>query len=515
MPTARELLEQADALMRRNRERALAAEREASGLATEDAPALVEGHRPVATSDLLADQVIENVEPVAEDLSRATEADDEATASGAIAPDIGEVDAGERQSEPDFPELTDIVTIGTPAPLARAYDDRPELGVAEPGEAAKPDDMPEVDVAEHGGAAASDDISASEAEASAVPQEIAEAALDQAVETQSLLDSGATRDEAPISLIEAAAARADHAPAASNDASPQAESVQAEPILVAEELPSPHEEAPAESAVAAARQEELPLPPPEAGPEVAAAAIAVVSEAAMTEPPEAPRLPDKEPWRLWSLFSFGRKPQGPEPAPEAEPEPEPAKTAAASPADELPTAESTTAPAHEVPPPERPAMAEPGIAPVSEAEHTTASEAESALSIEPPGTLDLATESGAPPTAASALAEGAPDDGVLPATEPPFPDAPAAIEVPRYDATQDNARWDALAEEVRMQVLQRIDLFTDTRLSAQLGVQLQPIVERASAELVTTINEHVGKMIRAYIAEAIEREIETWRKNNP
>ena len=65
-----------------------------------------------------------------------------------------------------------------------------------------------------------------------------------------------------------------------------------------------------------------------------------------------------------------------------------------------------------------------------------------------------------------------------------------------------------------MQVLQRIDIFTDTRLRDQLAVQLQPIVDRASAELVTTINEHVGKLIRAYIAEAIEREIETWRKGN-
>ena len=78
----------------------------------------------------------------------------------------------------------------------------------------------------------------------------------------------------------------------------------------------------------------------------------------------------------------------------------------------------------------------------------------------------------------------------------------------------DWARWEALAEEIRMQVLQRIDIFTDTGLREQLAVQLQPIVDRASAELVTTINEHVGKLIRAYIAEAIEREIETWRKGN-
>ena len=41
--------------------------------------------------------------------------------------------------------------------------------------------------------------------------------------------------------------------------------------------------------------------------------------------------------------------------------------------------------------------------------------------------------------------------------------------------------------------------------------QLQPIVDRASAELVATINEHVGELLRTYVAEAIEREIEQWR----
>jgi hypothetical protein len=81
-------------------------------------------------------------------------------------------------------------------------------------------------------------------------------------------------------------------------------------------------------------------------------------------------------------------------------------------------------------------------------------------------------------------------------------------------APNDWARWEALAEEVRMQVLQRIDIFTDTGLREQLSVQLQPIVDRASAELVATINDQIGKLLRAYIAEAIEREIEKWRTGN-
>ena len=58
----------------------------------------------------------------------------------------------------------------------------------------------------------------------------------------------------------------------------------------------------------------------------------------------------------------------------------------------------------------------------------------------------------------------------------------------------DQAHWDSVAEEIRMQVLQRIDLFTDTGLREQLGERLKPIVDRASADLVATINQHVGRV---------------------
>jgi hypothetical protein len=88
---------------------------------------------------------------------------------------------------------------------------------------------------------------------------------------------------------------------------------------------------------------------------------------------------------------------------------------------------------------------------------------------------------------------------------PPEPQPVAAT------AIADEARWAQLAEEVRMQVLQRIDLVTDTGLREQLAARLQPIVDRASADLVATINQHVGVLLRAYVAEAIEREIERWR----
>lgn len=75
----------------------------------------------------------------------------------------------------------------------------------------------------------------------------------------------------------------------------------------------------------------------------------------------------------------------------------------------------------------------------------------------------------------------------------------------------DDARIAEAVDEIRMQVLQRIDIFTDTTLRAKLGEQLQPLVERASADLVATINQHVGDLLRTYVAEALEQEIERWR----
>ncbi len=75
--------------------------------------------------------------------------------------------------------------------------------------------------------------------------------------------------------------------------------------------------------------------------------------------------------------------------------------------------------------------------------------------------------------------------------------------------------WDVIAEDIRMQVLQRIDIFTDTGLQGELAARLQPVVDRASADLIATINREVGQLLRAYVAEAIEREIEKWRESNP
>jgi hypothetical protein len=136
-------------------------------------------------------------------------------------------------------------------------------------------------------------------------------------------------------------------------------------------------------------------------------------------------------------------------------------------------------------------------------------------------TREAEAESAAPPTPAAVLpASAAARFAVVPDWQAggmvalagftgATPDAPAAAAAAKEQA--EDERWDRIAEEVRMQVLQRIDLFTDTGLQEQLARRLQPIVDRASGELVTAINQHVGQLMRAYVAEAIEREIEKWR----
>jgi hypothetical protein len=125
----------------------------------------------------------------------------------------------------------------------------------------------------------------------------------------------------------------------------------------------------------------------------------------------------------------------------------------------------------------------------------------------PPVTLRPVAQA---PVAQAALAEAPP------AAPSPEVATPAAILVPAEPVssltTIDDERWRALAEQVSMQVLQRLDLFVDTGLKAKLAAHLQPIVERAGNELVEAINDQVGQLVRAYVAEAIEREIAQWRQ---
>jgi hypothetical protein len=137
-------------------------------------------------------------------------------------------------------------------------------------------------------------------------------------------------------------------------------------------------------------------------------------------------------------------------------------------------------------------------------------------SITGPGPDTLAV---VPPVTLKAEPEAQPEPEPEPAPESPPAAAPAPLVVDdsaerAAKAAAEEERWRALAEQVSMQVLQRIDLFTDTGLKTQLAERLQPIVERASAELIGAITEHVGGVLRAYVAEAIEREIALWRRDH-
>ncbi len=127
---------------------------------------------------------------------------------------------------------------------------------------------------------------------------------------------------------------------------------------------------------------------------------------------------------------------------------------------------------------------------------------------------EVPPEPAASPASAEAVEPAALSESADTSSLPESPPAVRAAEASGPAAGDDWARWQAIAEEIRMQVLQRIDIFTDTGLREQLAVQLQPIVDRASGEMVAKVNEQVGTLLRAYIAEAIEREIEKWRKGN-
>jgi hypothetical protein len=104
-----------------------------------------------------------------------------------------------------------------------------------------------------------------------------------------------------------------------------------------------------------------------------------------------------------------------------------------------------------------------------------------------------------------------PNDAITGAAPTSMPSVESAAPAASAAPAEDWARWQALADEIRMEVLQRIDVYTDAGFRGQLGAHLQPIVDRASAQMVATINEQVGVLLRAHIAEVIEREIESRR----
>ena len=168
---------------------------------------------------------------------------------------------------------------------------------------------------------------------------------------------------------------------------------------------------------------------------------------------------------------------------------------------------------------EVPPVAAYDVAEESPAAHERADETPIAIEIAAP--VDASANEASAATDVDELALDELEAPSAPAIEPPSASAvlasartlvaPSEPAAPMSIPVDDDERWDSLAEEIRMQVLQRIDIFTDTGLREQLTARLQPIVDRASADLVATINQHVGQLLRAYVAEAIEREIEKWR----
>ncbi len=157
-------------------------------------------------------------------------------------------------------------------------------------------------------------------------------------------------------------------------------------------------------------------------------------------------------------------------------------------------------------------------------EHTTAAPTLQSLAHVPEFAADADDDDDAAPTLIDTAIDqdDAPEEFVAP-PEPvallPLAPPDTALAAPPPEPVQaapvpDDTKWEGVAEEIRMQVLQRIDIFTDTGLREQLALRLQPIVDRASADLVATINQHVGELLRAYVAEAIEREIESWRRSH-
>ena len=188
------------------------------------------------------------------------------------------------------------------------------------------------------------------------------------------------------------------------------------------------------------------------------------------------------------------------------------------------------------PPGEPPIEARDIGAELGDAFPASAAEAEvAAAELPPPAVLEReadvdasASDTGEAPVQQIGAAPGEPrvpfldDDFILeipppaePARATAAPSAPSPANFGASTLAAGSREWDALAEEIRMQVLQRLDLFTDTGLREQLGARLSPIVEHASAQLIETINRELGELVRGYVAEAIEREIESWRNQNP
>lgn len=476
MPTARELLEQADALMRRNR-----------SAAADDIPVLTEAVSPQPVLRV-------PLRPSPESPPPELPADDVEAAPDVIPTLTEKVPAGEppregavlAEGEPsdwlEFDEGEPSITGRAPSSVLSV----PEVVTAEALREAADAEAPEAQVTEEIELAPAAEADF-EAELGGGPPAAAEPGEAMSAEAMPAEAMPADAMPADATSEETAPTPADVMPAAR---SPWTESelppeVDAMPALAAEAemvFDSPSSVSWNVEAVLAGPEDEAKAPAPA---EASATAESVAAASTPTPFAATPATEADEP-ALDAPVAAAPLPEPPLLEDEISLLPSPAEAFAAAPV--VRAVEVTDSTADDA--------SATGVEPIMPAAEPVMLEAAPAAAVVEPEAPEV--EPGAIPHAAVA------DASPLVAAAAPVSAAPA-----------DDARWEAMAEEIRMQVLQRIDLFTDTGLREQLGLRLQPIVDRASADLVRTINQHVGELLRAYVAEAIEREIERWRSSQP
>ena len=115
-----------------------------------------------------------------------------------------------------------------------------------------------------------------------------------------------------------------------------------------------------------------------------------------------------------------------------------------------------------------------------------------------------------------------PQPALLAPLEPqpqPEPGLPFAMEggetatQPQPGDTRSSA--EEVAETVYFQVIQSLDLYTERALQQHLREHLPPIIERASRELLSTLNENLGALMRRFVADAIEKQLGVRPKAQP
>jgi hypothetical protein len=87
-------------------------------------------------------------------------------------------------------------------------------------------------------------------------------------------------------------------------------------------------------------------------------------------------------------------------------------------------------------------------------------------------------------------------------------DEPRAATPPLTSPPQQPASSaEELADTVYFQVLQNLDLYTERALQQHMTAHLSPIIERATQDLLTTLNANLGALIRQFVADAIEKQL--------